>query len=292
MLSRLARVSLGICLTAGLPACSGDGSGRSDRTGGYGYVIVLQSPDPEYGLCAAGYWRAPSADLEARTCDEVELDEADQDCQVTNCPANDDLEYLPAGTLTVEGGLRQLELTPDEDVLYSDFGGLIFEGGEEIDIEVTGGDTVPPHSASVVAPARIEATQPDFTQPMPLDLSQDFTASWDGAGTGRVSLTVSGELLTGGTTRYVSARCEFLRESGQGTIPASVLHAMTDGGEVESPHVWLEAAEESETGPPGWNVGIRVGWSQEARIESDGGAGGSGGEQTGGLPGTAGAPGD
>lgn len=133
-----------------------------------------------------------------------------------------------AGTITIDGGVHTLSLSPDGNGKYAELDSStedLFSGGETITIKAAG-DVVPAFSFSMIAPSGVDLTQPAEPPnkgPLPVDRTADLTFSWSGGGSGDVIAVLTDPSATRVT-------CTFASAPGKGTIPKAALASLAANG--------------------------------------------------------------
>lgn len=139
------------------------------------------------------------------------------------------LALLPAGTLSVEGGLVAVSVTPNAQNQYSKSmnGATLWNGGETLTAKATGDAMgAPAFDLAIMAPGKATITAPMLAglgQPTTIPRSANLSVAWTG-GTGTLRAFF---FVTGGST-WIS--CSFPASAGSGTVPATALAKLPAGG--------------------------------------------------------------
>lgn len=130
---------------------------------------------------------------------------------------------LSAGTVSITGGLRTVELVPKANKTYAtveDTNQGLWNGGESLTFAAAGsGDGgVPAFSTSLIAPSRITLTSPAPSGGvLNVAKSGGVRATWTGTSSGEVTLYFDAAK----TSEAVSATCTFDAALGAGDVPAA-----------------------------------------------------------------------
>jgi hypothetical protein len=132
-----------------------------------------------------------------------------------------------AGTITVSGGGRSIELVPGANNTYTARPemGQLFPAGTMLTIEATGDSNgVPSFSALLRMPSSIVLTAPLFnpTAPTTIPRNAPLALSWTGGTASKVRVEL-------GSTPNASVRCFFDAAAGNGIVPADALAAISPG---------------------------------------------------------------
>jgi hypothetical protein len=229
---------------------------------------TLASFDPGFSVSAL-YYRGspPNPDCTRETIAQ---------CTVYSCVGSSpegwagDVMPVLAGSVTVAGGQRRVELVPGPEGAYpavtSDTEGL-FAGGEELSFTATGEGSIPAHAASVQAPYPVALTQPDTSRVVQASASQDLAFTWTAAPYGNLVLTLSVKDPSGDDSgTAVTTRCELDGTRGTGAIPATALgrSPRTATGEPAVLSVRLDSSTDLQAG--GWEVTFLAGSLTQALI--------------------------
>jgi len=209
-----------------LAACGDDDSGGGGGTpSNTGFVAVSTYNAMSAGMPIAAGGVSVSFNLStSSSCAHTLVDP----CDVYICSAPATPMYASAGTVTIQGLVQPVMLTPMTDKTYTVYSAqqALYAGGETITISAPGADA-PAFSLSYTAPSRMSITspaKPASGAKLTVNRSQGFTASWTGGGAGEVFLYISGPSASNTTIS-----CGFPASSGTGTIPAAAL-AMVSAG--------------------------------------------------------------
>jgi hypothetical protein len=165
------------------------GAGGADAFVGVGHIALSKLPYLEAGEpmlfdgLKASFYGSPEDDT---GCSGLP---APPGCHVRVCEREVSFEpaapeYVDAGTLTVTGGAFPVEAVQRANGMYEEeFDQLLFEGGEQLLIEVEGSGEVPACSVSLVAQSGVTVSAPDFDDPA-LTISRDepLRVTWSGGG--------------------------------------------------------------------------------------------------------------
>jgi len=159
-------------------------------------------------------------------------------CTLFACPSNTSADAgTPAqattGKLTVSIGTTELALTPSAMLGGSPFadhmGPFWTAAGVSVSATATGAE-VPAFMLHTESPAPITVTQPTFsgqTQPLIIDTSTALAVAWTGGAAGEsVNVFLAGPF---DAAAFVEMTCAFPAETGEASIPASLLAMMPKG---------------------------------------------------------------
>lgn len=161
--------------------------------------------------------------------------ESSGDCVFTRCDYRDPGEdewvdtsgvWQDAGPITYEGptGTRTLEQDLNGYVTFTS-PELLFEGGEPVSFSSPGGSDLPAFDVDLVAPNRIEVTEPAFAGLLTISGAVDI--EWTGGGAGSVQVYVrTAEWIDGEIGHVEEVMCLFDAAAGRATIPAALVDAL------------------------------------------------------------------
>ncbi len=213
------------------------GAGGADAFVGVGHIALSKLPYLEAGEpmlfdgLKASFYGSPEDDT---GCSGLP---APPGCHVRVCEREVSFEpaapeYVDAGTLTVTGGAFPVEAVQRANGMYEEeFDQLLFEGGEQLLIEVEGSGEVPACSVSLVAQSGVTVSAPDFDDPA-LTISRDepLRVTWSGGENGEVFAILSQIVIEGDIRRSIQLDCVFDGEAGTGELPASLLSELAPPG--------------------------------------------------------------
>jgi hypothetical protein len=157
-------------------------------------------------------------------------------------------EDLSAGIVHIEGGSKNLDLTPMADKTYAPLTAstLLFGGGETLTARADGKD-VPPFTTTLTAPSKITLAAPTVTAgALTVTRSTGVSATFSGASSGSVVLYFSSATAT----KAYAATCTFPAASGAGVVPAAAFADFPAGDGTFDFYV----KESSVAAVTGWQV--------------------------------------
>ncbi len=126
---------------------------------------------------------------------------------------------LSAGVVHIQGGSKNIDLTPMSDNTYTPqaASSLLFGGGETLTASAEGKD-VPAFTTSLTAPSKVTLSVPTVTSgSLTVTRSAGVSATFSGASTGTVVLYFSAATAT----KAFTATCSFPASAGSGVVPAA-----------------------------------------------------------------------
>ena len=187
-------------------------------------------------------------------------------CEVTTCTFNGGttdagtvpVTYTSAGTATVSGVLvnnGSMTLTPGAYGYQTVSGSVaFFTGGETVRVRAPGlPGGAPAFDLTQTAPSGVTVTSPTFnTQArVVVGSGQALNVAWSGSSASDVVV----QMAAGTTAKSAQARCAFASGSGNGTIPATVLTAMSSVGGSGTSFIVSSTARKVTT-VDGWTLTV------------------------------------
>ena len=157
-------------------------------------------------------------------------------------------EDLSAGVVHIEGGSKNIDLTPKSDNTYAPAtaASLLFGGGELLTASADGKD-VPAFTTSLTAPSKITLAAPAVASgSLTVTRSAGVSATFSGASSGTVVLYFSATTAT----KAYAATCSFPGGSGSGMVPAAAFADFPAGDGTFDFYV----KESSVAAVAGWEV--------------------------------------
>ncbi|WP_394831437.1 hypothetical protein LVJ94_33485 [Pendulispora rubella] len=217
-----------------LPACSSDDDPKS-QTPELGVISIRSqaTADGQFTYSINGSF-AENFDVSSAEC----TTRTEGACTISKCKAtggDGGLEkYLPAGTLTVSGGLLAASgvvLQPDADNFYHKVeSGKAWNPGQRISVKSSGAQ-VPAFEVSVSTPDTLTLEAPAVPakdQAMSIKRSTGLELRWSGAKETKY-VTLFTTDATGAGNPNVSVSCTFPANANTTSIPASALNELPAG---------------------------------------------------------------
>ncbi|MEM9694674.1 MAG: hypothetical protein AAGA56_19150 [Myxococcota bacterium] len=164
-------------------------------------------------------------------------------------------DYKDAGAIQITGGLTPIEVTRSTsfyDPIQRDT--RLWDPGSSLAVVAEGGTDIGSFSATLVAPAHIEITQPEFflgQDALTVDRGADLQLRWSGTTSGRIVVSIDRPNAPGEeneSTRGMS--CAFDPAAGQGTVPAAALGRLEAG----SGTMTVDVVNAETLGVDGWGA--------------------------------------